>query len=319
MGTYIIRRVLLMVPTLLVLSLIIFGLMRVLPGDVAMMILTGGGADAGVDEKSLIALREQMGLDRPMYVQYSVWLWDIVRGNFGESLYSHTGVMGEILQRLPITFQIALMAQMLSLLIGIPVGTLSAIRQNSWLDFTLRFWSIFFLAAPTFWLGLMVILGGTYWFNWIPPIGHHPIWEGPRENILQLMWPTMILASHGLATTARMTRSTMLEVMREDYIRTARAKGLGEQVVIIRHALKNALIPVITLSGLTFASLLGGAVILEYIFGIPGLGSYFITAIRQYDYPVAQGLTVVFATLFMSVNLLVDLLYGWLDPRISYS
>lgn len=317
MQTYVIRRVVLMVPTLLILSLVVFGMLRVLPGDVAALIL--GGEEAVVSESSLRIIRERLGLNRPLYVQYLDWLWDTVRGDFGRSLYSDLSIGGQIAQRIPLTLEIAILAKLFSLLIGIPVGVISAVKQNSFIDYLLRFWSIFFLAAPHFWMALLVILGGALWFGWVPPLGYYPIWEAPVKNMLQLMWPIVILTTGGIATLARMTRSTMLEVMREDYVRTARAKGLAEKVVITRHALKNALIPVVTVAGLQFAGLVAGTAILEYIFGIPGIGSYFIQAIQSKDFPVVQGMVVAFAITFMLINLVIDLLYGWLDPRISYS
>ncbi|MEK7778269.1 MAG: ABC transporter permease [Chloroflexota bacterium] len=317
MRKYAIRRLLLLVPTTLLLSLLIFGLLRVVPGDAALLLLGDEGTKA--NPEALQILRHNMGLDRPLPVQYVSWLWDMVRGNFGTALVSRESIRDQILQRLPITLQVAVMAQLMGLLIGVPVGVLSAIRQRTWLDYALRVFTIFFLAAPSFWLGLLVILVGALWFNYSPPIGYNLIWERPVDNLLQLMWPSMILASHGLATTARMTRSTMLEVMGEDYIRTARAKGLRESMVVIRHALKNALIPVVTLSGLSFAGLLGGTVILEQIFGIPGIGYWLVQSIRAQDYTVVQSLVVVLAVIFMLVNLAVDLFYGWLDPRISYT
>ncbi|MDO8750383.1 MAG: ABC transporter permease [Dehalococcoidia bacterium] len=318
MHKYVIRRLLLIIPTIFLLTILVFLVMRVLPGDVALMIM-GGEGGVRISAYSMDSLRETLGLNRPLHMQYLTWLLDITKGNLGTSLLSGRSVTSEVITRFPITFQIALMAQFLGLVLGIPMGILSAVYRNSLLDYTLRFWSIFFLAAPTFWLGLLVILAGAFWFNWLPPMGYHALWQDPAGNLLQLMWPALILASHGLATIARMTRSTMLEVLREDYIRTARAKGLREQVVIIRHALKNALIPVVTLAGLSFATLMGGTVILEYIFGIPGMGSYIINAIQVHDYPIVQGGIVVFALLFMLTNLAIDLAYGWLDPRISYS
>ncbi|MSQ22156.1 MAG: ABC transporter permease [Dehalococcoidia bacterium] len=317
MRKYVIRRLLLIFPTALLLSLLIFGLLRVVPGDAALMLLTDEGSKA--DPEVLKALRHRLGLDRPLHVQYVTWLWDMVRGNFGESLVSRVSIGDQILQRLPLTLQIALMAQFMSLLIGVPIGIISAVRRNTWLDYALRVVSILFLTAPTFWVGLLIVLVGAIWFNYSPPIGYNLIWDKPIENILQLMWPAIILASHGLATTARMTRSTMLEVMGEDYIRTARAKGLRESIVVFRHALKNALIPVVTLTGLSFAGLLGGTVVLEFIFGIPGIGSWLVQSIQTHDYSVVQSLVVVLAVTFMLINLLVDLFYGWLDPRISYS
>ncbi len=318
MLIYVTRRVLLIFPTLLILSLIIFGLLRILPGDVATMIL-GGGEGGKVSEASIRVIQEKLGLNRPLHIQYFDWLWDTMRGDFGTSLYSDQSVGGQLAQRIPLTLEIAIFAKLVSILVGVPIGIISAIKQNSFIDLSLRFMTIFFLAAPSFWLGLLVILGGALWFNWIPPLGYNPIWKDPVANFQQLIWPIIILSHNGLAVIARMTRSSMLEVMREDFIRTARAKGLAENVVIMRHALKNALIPVVTLAGLQFAALLGGTVIIEYIFGIPGIGSYFIQAIQTKDYPVVQGMVIAFAIVFMLINLVVDLLYGWLDPRISYS
>lgn len=318
MQNYIIRRLILIIPTIWILTLVVFGIMRVLPGDVAIMLLTDETGAATATRFTVERLREQLGLNRPLYIQYLEWLWDMARGDFGLSLYNDRPVQGEIMLRMPITFQLTVLGMGLSLVLGIPVGVLSAVKQNSWLDYTLRFWSVFFLAAPGFWLALLVILVGSLVFTWSPPAGYRTLWEDPTGNMLQLLWPSIILGLNGMATMARMTRSTMLEVMREDYIRTARAKGLGEQVVIIRHALKNALIPVVTLAGLQFGTLMGGAVILEAVFGIPGIGTLFINSIRVRDYTLVQGIVVVFAVVFMFTNLVIDLAYGWLDPRISY-
>ena len=320
MRNYIIRRVLLMVPTLFILSLIIFGLMRVLPGDVALMIAVGEGGDgAAFDEASLDIIREKLGLLDPLPVQYLKWMGNLVRGNLGDSLRSGQPIADEIFQRMSITVQIAMMATLYGMILGIPIGIISAVKRGTPIDFSLRFMVILFLTAPSFWLGLMVILGGAYFFQWVPPLGYNVLWENPKDNLLQLMWPVIILGNFGMASSARMTRSTMLEVLREDYIRTARSKGLAESRIIIRHALKNALIPVITLSGLTFAAQMGGTVILELIFGIPGMGSWFIDSIINQDYPIVQALVVQFAIVFMTMNLIIDLLYGWLDPRISYA
>ncbi len=282
-----------------------------------MLLADEGGSIAS--KATTDALRAQLGVDRPLYVQYVSWVWDLVRGDLGTSLVDRNSIAKQLQVRLPITIQIGLMAQVMAMAIGIPMGILSAIKQNSFLDYTLRFCSIFLLSAPTFWMALLLILAGALWFNWSPPIGYNPIWESPKDNLIQLIWPAMILASHGMASDARITRSSMLEVLREDYVRTARAKGLRERVVIYRHALKNALIPVITLSGLSFGGLIGGTVIMELIFSIPGMGSWLVSSIRAQDYTVVQSLIVVFATFFMLVNLGIDLLYGWLDPRISYA
>ena len=319
MGKYVARRLLLFIPTLWILTVVVFGLMRVLPGDVAEIILTDDSGARTASGYTIERLREKLGLNKPLHIQYLSWLWDTARLNLGESILTGRSILDDITQRFPITFQLSVMALVFSIGLGIPVGIISAVKQNSWVDLTLRFWSILFLAAPSFWLGLLVILAGSLWFKWVPSLGYNLLWEHPKENFSQLIWPALILAHGGLATMARMTRSTMLEVLREDYIRTARAKGLREQVIVYRHALKNALIPVVTMAGLSFATLMGGSVILEQVFGIPGMGSYLITAIQRQDYPVVQAGVVVFALVFMLSNLAIDLIYGWLDPRISYA
>ena len=320
MGKYVLRRVLLIIPTLLILSVMVFMVMRVLPGDVAQIIMGEEiGATNTAIKVSMETLRKQLGLDKPLYIQYLTWVWDLARLDFGDSLITGRSIASEIVQRLPITLELAILAKILSLVIGIPVGIVSAVRQNTWVDLVLRFTVIFSLATPSFWIGLMVIFAGAFYFDWLPPLGYHSLWTDPRGNLTQMLWPAIILAHGTMATTARMTRSAMLEVMREDYIRTARAKGLKEQVVIYRHALKNALIPVVTLAGLSFAGLLGGSVIMEAIFAIPGMGQYLITAITLHDYTVVQGFVMVFAVVVMMINLVIDLVYGWIDPRISYS
>ncbi len=320
MHKYAARRLLAMVPTLLIMSILLFLILRVLPGDITAVIL--GDVDEGsirVSQSTIDQLREELGLNRPLHLQYVYWLGDMAKGDLGTSLLTRKPVSEEILHRLPLTLQIAFMAKALALLFGIPIGIISAVKRNSSVDYLLRFWSIFFLAAPNFWLGLLVLMGGVLWFTWSPPLGYNLIWQDPTTNMLQLIWPILILALSGMAIIARMTRSTMLEVLREDYVRTARAKGLTERVVIYRHALKNALIPVVTLAGLSFGHLLGGTVIMETVFSIPGMGLYMIEAIRSRDYPIVQGVAIMIAAFFMLVNLVVDLLYGWLDPRISYS
>ncbi len=321
MGKYVMRRLLLMGPAILILSLFVFLIMRVIPGDVAQSILAGEdvGATRVQVRMSLEVLRERLGLNRPLYVQYLTWLWDTIRGDFGDSLVTGKPVAQELAVRLPMTIQLALMSKILAIILGVPIGILCAVRQNTWTDFTLRFWTIFFDAAPSFWIALLAIFVGAFWFNWLPPLGYNPISQDPGANMVQLLIPTLILGVGGMAGFARMSRSTMLEVLREDYIRTARSKGLKEQVVIIRHALKNALIPVVTLAGLSFAALLGGTVILEAIFGIPGMGQYLINGIQTHDFIVVQAVVMLFGVVVMVVNLVIDLLYGWLDPRISYS
>jgi peptide/nickel transport system permease protein len=318
LGRYIARRLLIAIPTLLGATIVAFIILRVLPGDVAEMILRGESGEGAAFPWTIEQLREELGLNRPLYVQYFDWVGHILIGDFGESLWTGRSVGGEILHRLPLTAQLAIMAELFALLWGIPIGILSAIRQDTWLDYGLRFWSIFFLAVPTFWLGLIVLLIGVRYFSWMPPVGYYLLWEDPRNNLMQFTWPALVLASHEGARVGRMTRSAMLEVMREDYIRTARAKGLAEQLVVARHALKNALIPVLTFTSVYFGVMLGGTVVLEYVFSIPGLGTLFLDSLRFRDYTMVQALVFFLATAFIVINLVVDIIYGWLDPRISY-
>lgn len=322
MRQYIARRLALGVLTLLIMSLLIFGVLRILPGDVAEFVLAGPGGEAGggltMNQTGVEVIRKELGLDRPLHIQYLRWIWGVVRGDFGKSVFTGQPVMESLLYRLPLTAQLAVMSLGIGLLIGIPMGILSALKHNSWLDHLLRFWSVFFLAAPTFWLGLLFLTLTLRYFEWGPPMGYNFVWTNPKDNLLQLGWPALILASHFLAIVARMTRSTMLEVIREDYIRTARAKGLSEKVVIVRHALKNTLIPVVTITGNSLGHLLGGTVIMEQVFNIPGIGIFFLQALNFRDYTVMQGVVIMVAVSFVLINLVVDLLYGWFDPRISY-
>jgi len=313
------RRALVAVPTLIGATVFAFLLLRVLPGDVAEMILRGESGEGAAMPWTIEQLQKELGLDRPLVVQYFTWIGDIARGEFGVSLWTGRSVGGEILHRLPLTFQLALMAELMGLMIGIPLGIISAVRQDTLVDYGLRFWSIFFLAMPTFWLGLMTVLIFVRYFDWMPPIGYYLLWDDPKNNLLQFIFPASVLATHELGRIGRMTRSTMLEVLREDYIRTARAKGLGENLILVRHALKNAMIPIITFTSVYFGTLLGGTVVLEVVFNIPGIGTHFLEALRYRDYTVVQALVLFLATAFIVINLAVDILYGWLDPRISYA
>ncbi|GBD11836.1 Glutathione transport system permease protein GsiC [bacterium HR23] len=316
MQRYLARRLLIGIPTLLGATIFAFILLRVIPGAVATELL--GGAEGIATGTTIEKLRRELGLDRPLVVQYVTWLADILRGDFGTSMWSGKSVGGTILSRLPFTLQLAIMAELFSLLIGIPIGIMAAIRQDTWIDYGLRFWSIFFLAVPTFWLGLLVIMVGVAFFQWSPPLGYNTFWQAPGANLSQMIFPALILASHESARIGRMTRSSMLEVLREDYIRTARAKGLREAIVVLRHALKNALIPIVTFTSVYFGALMGGVVVLEAIFNIPGLGTLFLESIRFRDYTVVQAMVFFLATVFIVINLVVDIMYGWLDPRIRY-
>lgn len=317
MITFILRRMLLIAPTLVGATLVIFLIMRVVPGDIALILLQAG-SEQKVDPTALASLRHDLGLDRSLLHQYLTWLARISRGDLGDSMRTGRPIMEEVLRRFPLTAQLAIMAVVVGFAAGLPLGIISALKQNTWADYASRLTSICFLAFPAFWLGLIVILVGVRLFEWTPPLGYNVLWEKPRENIQQLLFPALILGSHLMAIVARMTRSSMLEVLREDYIRTARAKGLSEARVIIRHAMKNSMIPVITIVSLQTAALLGGAVVMETVFAIPGIGAYLIEAIKFRDYTVAQALVLFFVANFIIIDTLVDISYGWFDPRISH-
>ncbi len=321
MGQYLIRRFLAGMVAIFMTVLLVFFLLRILPGDVAyqMLLRPQEGGMSPVSPESVNALRKQLGLDKPLHIQFVEFVWNTARADFGKSLYTSGSVWTEIKARLPMTLQIALTAQLIAVSLGIPIGIITAIKQDSWPDYILRFWTIFLLAIPSFWMGIMILLGGLLFFEWSPPVGRNVLWESPLDSVRQTIWPALVLASHSMAVLARYTRSSMLEVLREDYIRTARAKGLKEQVVVVRHAMRNALIPVVTVIGLSFGTLFAGTVILERVFTIPGAGNLFLTSITTRDYPVVQAMVFLIACTFVVTNIVVDLLYGWLDPRISYS
>lgn len=314
------RRLLLLLPTLLGISIVIFLVMRIVPGDVALLIVTGGGEGSGgaIRQESLNAVRKELGLDKPLHLQYVAWMGDVLRLNGGASLWSGRPVADEVKRRFPVTLELALMTFLISLLISLPTGVLSALRQDTWSDYVFRVVTIGGIAMPTFWSGTLVVLFLVQTFDWIPPLGTPSILEDPSTLFSQLIWPAMALGYYQAAVISRMTRSAMLEVLRQDYVRTAWAKGLRERVVVVRHALKNAMLPVVTLSGIQFGHLLGGTVIMESIFVLPGIGSYLLHALLSRDYPVIQSIIVLLAAIFVLVNMAVDLLYGWLDPRIRY-
>jgi peptide/nickel transport system permease protein len=314
---YIVKRVLLMIPTLVGAALVVFLLMNVVPGDIALVIL---GTDQGgdLDLQAVATLREQLGLNRPLHEQFLAWLWGIVRFDFGVSLWSGAPVMEELMIRLPLTVEVALLATLVSTLIAIPLGTLAAIRQNTWVDYLVRVISIGGLAIPSFWTGILLILFLVIYFEWGPPLVFVPFWEDPWENFKQLVWPIVTVGYRNAAVSARMMRSSVLEVMREDYIRTAWAKGLREGIVVTKHTLKNAMLPVVTIIGAELAFLMGGLVVTETVFTLNGVGSFVVDAILHRDIPVVQTLVLLTAFVIVFVNLIVDLLYAWLDPRISY-
>jgi peptide/nickel transport system permease protein len=315
--TYILKRLMLVVPTLLGVALIVFLIMRVIPGDVALMIL--GGDDGGrIDQSQVDALRQQLGLDQPLIVQFATWLWGVVRFDFGNSLWTGQPIVHELAIRLPLSLQLALMATFVSVLIAIPLGTLAAVRQDTWIDYMVRVVSIGGLAIPSFWIGILCILFLVIYFGWGPPLEFTPPWVDPWVNFQMMVWPVVTVGYRYAAVTTRMTRSTVLEVLREDYIRTAWAKGLREGVVVLRHALKNSMLPVITLIGTEFAFIIGGLVVTETVFTLNGIGRFVVEAVAHRDYPVVQALVFLIAFSFVMVNLLVDLTYAWFDPRIRY-
>ncbi len=316
MRLYLAKRLLLIVPTLLGVASLVFVIMRVIPGDVALLIL--GGDQAHIDPKQLAAMRQQLGLDQPLVVQFGTWLWGVLRFDLGTSLWTGQPVVEELLIRLPLSLELALLATLVSVLIAIPFGMLAAVRQDTWVDYLVRVVSIGGLAIPSFWLGILVILFLVLYFGWGPPLEYTPPWIDPWANFQQMVWPVVTVGYRYAAVTTRMTRSTVLEVLREDYIRTAWAKGLRERVIVIRHALKNAMLPVITLIGTEFAFLIGGLVVTETVFTLNGVGRFVVDAVAHRDYPVVQALVFVIALGFVIVNLLIDLTYAWFDPRIRY-
>jgi peptide/nickel transport system permease protein len=318
MGRYLIRRLLLALLTIFGVTIVIFLAMRVLPGDPLAMIYGESTGIYVLTEAELQAARASLGLDRPLYVQYLDWMADVFRGDLGYSFWVDTPIRDTILRRGPITAQIAITAILLSWLIGVPVGVMSALWRETKLDYVLRFLVTLFMAIPSFWLGLAMILFTVLVLNWRPSITITQFWEDPRENLLMVAGPSVAVGIGIAALIARMTRTTVLETLREDYVRTARAKGLGDWVIIMRHVLKNAMLPVITLSGLSLAGLLGGSVAVERAFGFPGLGSALAQGAVERDWMMVQNLTLLFAVTFVFINLIIDLLYAWVDPRIRY-
>jgi peptide/nickel transport system permease protein len=318
MATYIVRRILLMIPTLLGAVTLIFLLMRLLPGDVALYIL-GSGESSEVNKQALEQIRQDLGLDQPLIVQYGRWLWGAVRLDFGNSYWTRQPVIEELKRRYPLTANLAVTSLLLGTLIAIPVGVLSAVRQDTLADYAARVFVIAGLSLPNFWLAILVILGLVHYFQWLPPLDYAPLWVDPWQNFKQLAFPALITGYRLSAIGARMTRSSILEVLRDDYVRTARAKGLREFVVVLKHALRNALLPVITIIGLELLTLFGGLVVIETVFTIPGIGRYLVDAITHRDYPSIQAVVFMISVFVVTVNLLVDLVYAFLDPRIRYT
>ncbi len=318
MRQYTLKRIGLFIPTLLLMTILVFFVMRVIPGDPAIALLEGDGGGSYTTQ-DLENLRAELGTDRNLGVQYASWLGGILKGDFGDSFWFKASVMSELGDRMPRTLELAILAITISATLSVPLGVVSAIKPDGWLDLGARSFTIVGIAIPNFLMAIMMILVLLAVFNWLPPLGYVELWEDPVKNLQQMIFPALALAIYDMAFIARVTRSAMMEVLREDYMRTARAKGLAERVVLVRHGLKNAFLPILTISGWQFARLFEGAIIIETIFLIPGVGRILIEAIFHRDFPMIQAVIVVIGTGVLLINLIVDLLYGWLDPRIRYN
>ncbi|MGF1608313.1 MAG: ABC transporter permease [Kiloniellales bacterium] len=316
MLRYTFHRILFMIPTLLGVAVLVFVLLRMMPGDIveARFLAEGGMVDPG----AIAAERVRLGLDKPIWQQFVDWITGIMVGDFGISMWTGRPVIDEIGSRLQLSLQVAIMATLLATVIAIPLGTLAALYKDSWIDHVIRVFAIAGLAVPSFWLGMLLILFLLLNFNWIPPLTFMPIYEDPWHNLSQLVWPALAVGYRYSAVATRMTRSTILEVLQEDYIRTARAKGVFERLVVSRHAMRNAMLPVVTVIGLEFAFLIGGLVVTEQVFNLNGIGKLFVETVTRADYTMVQALVMLVAFFFILVNFLVDLLYAALDPRIRY-
>ena len=322
MYRYILKRLLLMIPTLFGAAVLVFTLLRLIPGDTCELRLAGSGGY--FDQSALDICRHEMGIDQPKLMQFWHFIWGIMRFDFGKSMWTGQPIVSEMAMRFQLSMEIAILATIVAIVVAVPLGTISAVKQNTWIDYVVRAISIAGIAMPSFWLGILIILGlliGTQHFlgtPWMPPITYTPIWVDPAKNLALVVWPAIATGYRYSAVATRMTRSAMLEVLREDYVRTARAKGLWEKLIVRRHALKNAMLPVITVIGIEFAFLIGGLVVTEQVFNLNGLGKLFVESVTNNDYSMTQALVMLVVMIFLFVNLLVDILYAWLDPRIRY-
>lgn len=314
MSQYVIKRVLFSLLVLWIISILVFSAVRVIPGDVCHIVL----ATPDVDPQQCAAINSELGLDRSPVTQYISYMGGVLTGDLGTSLITRQDVWGEMRDRVPLTIELTVLSTALALILALPIGIISAIKQDKAADYGLRFLTIGWLSIPSFWLGTMLIVFPAKWWNYSPPIGYVDLWDDPLKNLEQLYLPAIALGIALSASLARITRSSMLEVLRQDYIRTARSKGLAERMVVIRHALRNAMIPVTTLFALQVGVLFGGTVVLESIFTLPGLGFFTLQAVRNKDYTEVQGVVLFFAAVLVFINLLVDLSYAWIDPRIRY-
>jgi len=323
MYSYIVKRLLILLPTLIGAAILVFLLLRLVPGDVCLLRFGGEGGYA--DPAQILQCQERLGLDQPIYIQFIDYMIGFFTFDLGVSMWTSQPVTEEIAIRFGLSLQIAIMATLVSIIIALPLGVISAAKQNTGIDYAVRAFSIAGIAMPSFWLGILLILGiliaSQSWFGrpWMPPIAYVPFWEDPYYNMSQLIWPAIATGYRYSAVATRMTRSAMLEVLREDYVRTARAKGLVEKVIVNKHALKNAMLPVVTIIGIEFAFLMGGLVVTEQVFNLNGLGKLFVESVTQSDYTLTQALVMLVVAIFVLVNFLVDIMYAWLDPRIRYN
>ena len=321
MRAYLTKRVLLFFPTLLLVTIAVFMILRVVPGDPAVLLLAGTGADAEEQytQEQLDAVRARLGTDRPIYIQYADWVWKMLRLDFGESYFFKSPVYDDIAERLPVTLELGLLSVLLASVVAVPLGVYSAIKHDTVGDYISRVITITGIALPNFWVAIMIIFFLVLTFGYFPPLGYASVWDDPWNNLQQMIFPAIALGTSNMAFIARITRSAMLEVLHDDYIRTARAKGLSERVVIFRHALKNAMLPVVTVFGYEFGRLLSGTVIIEVIFLVPGMGRLLVTSIFNRDFPMIQAVVLLIAVIVLVLNVVMDLLYAWLNPRIRYA
>jgi peptide/nickel transport system permease protein len=325
MYQYIAKRILLMIPTLIGAAVLVFFLMRLIPGDICELRLAGSGATFSQD--ALDICRSDVGIDQPVIVQFGRFLWGMATFDLGKSMWTGRPIVHEIGLRFELSLMIAILATLTATIFAIPLGTIAAIKQDTWIDYVVRIVSIVGIATPSFWFGILIIFGllfTTQWWSgvpWMPPIEYKSDWSSwvnVKNNLSLLIWPALATGYRYSAVAMRMTRSTMLEVLREDYVRTARAKGLIERLIIVRHSLKNAMLPVVTVIAIEFAFLMGGLVVTEQVFNLNGLGKLFVESVLNYDYTMTQALVMVVVSVFVFTNFLVDIFYAWLDPRIRF-
>jgi peptide/nickel transport system permease protein len=316
MLLYTLKRLLFTIPTLIGVAVLVFFMLRIVPGDIVEVKLRGDGGN--VTQEVVEQERKRLGLDRPILVQFGDYMWGLARGDLGISMWTERPVLEEILIRLELSLEVAILATIFATLISIPLGTAAALFRNTWIDYVVRILTIGGLSIPSFWFGMIIIVSLLTLFNWLPPITFTPIYVDPVANLSQLIWPALAVGYRYCAVTARMIRSSLLEVLAEDYIRTARAKGVFEKLVVSRHALRNALLPAITVMGLEFAFLIGGLVVTEQVFNLNGIGQLFVQSVSRNDFMLIQGMVIMIAGFYVVINLVVDLLYAVFDPRIRY-